>query len=218
MKYINLKCKECRGDINVEVEDGQKFLFCLFCGSRVLLDDESKNVNVSIKKNINIKKEDVARIKENERKIRLKELEVADKESERKKDMKVLILYSLLMFGMIGFLGLWGVWSSLSDRFIRGEPIVVGIFVEFMDSSNEAIEITINRMPLGIQSPGTRRTYYTKLRVGSNTITFTVGDITASRDFEVIKTDYYFHFIVEEVSRFLQSNTLDITFDGLKSP
>ncbi|MCL1863608.1 MAG: hypothetical protein FWF78_08585 [Defluviitaleaceae bacterium] len=215
MRLIKLKCEDCHATNSVEVKEGQKILFCSFCGAKSLLDDETKSINLNIKKDVNIKKEDVARIKENERKIKVKELEVAEKQHERKSDMKIMVGCAIFFFLCIGILALMGLWESYGDRLGRGEPVAVSILIEFIDSSDEAIEVTINGIPLGVQSPGTIRTYYTELRIGSNAISFTVGDTEANRNFEVVALDYYFHFTVEEISRLLRNNILEVTFNLL---
>lgn len=75
MKFIKLKCPSC----NASLEINESIVFCKYCGAKLLLDDEAKNVNFTYRKI------DEARIKENERKenIKLKELEYQEKEKER---------------------------------------------------------------------------------------------------------------------------------------
>jgi len=199
MKLIKLKCEECHAISNIEVIDEQLFLICSFCGNKWTMID----------------KEHAVRVRESEVKIRIKELENTDKENKRKDERKRLIYNNLWIFVLFGFFLLVGVGQFLGDRLERRNPIPVNILVEFIESSDEAVEITINRRVLGVQSSGTSQTYYTELRKGSNEITFRVGDISESRNFEAVESDYYFHFLVEEVSRFLRSNIIEITFDLL---
>ena len=63
MKLINLKCSNCGADLQVDPE--RKQVFCSYCGTKLLLDDDSINITSRIV--------DEARLKEAE--IRLKELE-----------------------------------------------------------------------------------------------------------------------------------------------
>ena len=63
MKLINMKCQNCGADLQVDPE--RKQAFCSYCGTRLLVDDESINITNRFV--------DEARIKEAE--VRLKELE-----------------------------------------------------------------------------------------------------------------------------------------------
>ncbi len=85
MKFVNLTCPNCGAIPDMK----EKMLFCPYCGAKLIIDDESVNINYTYTK------KDEAKIRENERKerIRLKELEY--KEREKKRDIK------------IGLLGLW---------------------------------------------------------------------------------------------------------------
>lgn len=68
MKLISLKCPECKADLNIE--EGRKMCYCQYCGTRILIDDNSSTRTY--------RKIDEARIKEAEvdKAIRLKELEI----------------------------------------------------------------------------------------------------------------------------------------------
>ena len=63
MKLINLRCKNCGAELQIDPE--RKQAFCAYCGTKLLLDDESINVTNRFV--------DEARVKEAE--VRLKELE-----------------------------------------------------------------------------------------------------------------------------------------------
>lgn len=63
MKLINLKCTNCGADLQVDPE--RKQVFCSYCGTKLLIDDETINITNRFI--------DEARLKEAE--IRLKELE-----------------------------------------------------------------------------------------------------------------------------------------------
>lgn len=68
MKLISLKCPECKADLNIE--EGRKTCYCQYCGTKILIDDNSSTYTY--------RKIDEARIKEAEvdKAIRLKELEI----------------------------------------------------------------------------------------------------------------------------------------------
>ena len=80
VKMIALKCPECGAKL--QIEEGRKQCFCQYCGHKILLDDGSINVNVTR----TYHKVDEARLKEAEvdKLIRLKELEIKQKELDRK--------------------------------------------------------------------------------------------------------------------------------------
>jgi DNA-directed RNA polymerase subunit RPC12/RpoP len=102
MKILKLKCPSCGGTL----EKDEKIMYCKYCGQKLLLDDEAKNINFTYRKF------DEAQIRENERKerIRLKELENEDKEKERKHKTGnwIMIVWVALIFIVMLYLG----WSG----------------------------------------------------------------------------------------------------------
>ena len=74
MKLINLRCKNCGAELQLDAE--KKQAFCSYCGTRLLLDDESINITNRFV--------DEARVKEAE--VRLKELEY-EHERELREEM-----------------------------------------------------------------------------------------------------------------------------------
>lgn len=74
IQFVAIKCPECGA--NLSVEEDREMVFCQYCGCRVQINND----NVHIYKNI-----DEARIRETEtqRIIRLKELELEEKEKAR---------------------------------------------------------------------------------------------------------------------------------------
>lgn len=100
MKIIMLKCPNC----GATLEYDKKTMYCAYCGEKMLLDDEAKNINFTYSKF------DEARIKENETKerVRLKELENQEKEKVRKHITKVGAMiaeavFTLILVGMFLF-------------------------------------------------------------------------------------------------------------------
>jgi len=92
------------------------------------------------------------------------------------------------------------------------------MLVDYLTSGSEAVEITIDGVPVGIQAPGVIERHYMQLPLGTNTINFTVGVLSVNRDFEVLATTSYFHFVLDEVNRFIRSDYLTVVFDGLITP
>jgi len=92
MKLINLRCSNCGADLQIDPE--RKQAFCSYCGTRLLVDDETINITNRFV--------DEARLKEAE--IRLKELEYeherelrAEKlQQEQKKAHSISLLAFLL--------------------------------------------------------------------------------------------------------------------------
>lgn len=94
IKMIALKCPECGAKL--QIEDGRKECFCQYCGHKILLDDGSVDINMNVNTTHTYHKVDDARLKEAEvdKLIRLKELEIKQKELDRKAKgsvIKVLI-------------------------------------------------------------------------------------------------------------------------------
>ena len=82
MKLISVKCPECGAGLNVE--EDRKQVFCMYCGTKILLHNENEHIYRHV---------DEARIKETEteRLIRLKQMEIDEKklgiDSERVVDV-----------------------------------------------------------------------------------------------------------------------------------
>lgn len=83
MKVYKLSCENCNGFTEIKVENGQKFMFCPYCGQKYMINDDKVYVEI----NRTERKIDEARIREAEvrEKIRLKELELEEKEREIKR-------------------------------------------------------------------------------------------------------------------------------------
>ncbi len=86
MKILSLKCPQCGASL-----DSEKSSFCSYCGTRLYLDDGSKNIN------INYKNEDVAKIKEIEVN---KELEL-EKMKETHGLVEKFVLFAILVPAII---------------------------------------------------------------------------------------------------------------------
>lgn len=103
VKLITLKCPEC-GSL-LDIEEGREFIYCSYCGAKVLIDNENEHIYRHI---------DEAGIKheETERMVRLKQIEMAEKKREaahkalafKIKASIILILISIAMMilGQVG--------------------------------------------------------------------------------------------------------------------
>lgn len=74
MKLIKLKCSNCGAELQIDMEGKQAF--CSYCGSRLLIDDDTIHITKHIV--------DEARLKEAE--VRLKELEYAHEREMRARE------------------------------------------------------------------------------------------------------------------------------------
>ena len=117
MKLISLKCPECSS--NLQIEEGRDKCFCQYCGHKIFLDDGSVETTYIYRK------VDEARIKEAEvdKLIRLKELEIKQKELDRKaeqrKENKVIAIKS----GII--ISIFGIFLTLIGILIHNENITI---------------------------------------------------------------------------------------------
>ena len=90
MKIVKLTCPACGANIDAN----EKMTFCSYCGAKLFIDDEATNIN------INYTKRDEARIKDSERKerVRLKELEYEERKNRH--DDRVVFLCIGLLFAI----------------------------------------------------------------------------------------------------------------------
>lgn len=88
-----LTCPQCGA--NLFVQNGKEYTFCIYCGTKVML----RNDNIHIYRNY-----DEAKIRqaETERMVRLREMEIAEKEKERERIGKI-VAYSIA--GVLGIVG-----------------------------------------------------------------------------------------------------------------
>ena len=95
VQLIAVKCPACGADINVE--STREFSFCTYCGTKILMNNENEHIYRNI---------DEARIKEaeTERMVRLRELELEEKENARGRK-GILAAYGIaLVFVLVGAL------------------------------------------------------------------------------------------------------------------
>ena len=95
VQLIAVKCPACGADISVE--STREFSFCTYCGTKILMNNENEHIYRNI---------DEARIKEAEtdRMIRLRELELEEKENSRGRKSIFLAYGIALAFVLVGAL------------------------------------------------------------------------------------------------------------------
>ena len=114
MRLIHMKCPDCGSVLDVD-PNGKPVLFCQFCGARLLIDDESKNIHFDDPEKAGYEFEQgrIKAQKEEERKQREKEEQIAEAkrimdenykkhyamaEEERRTRNAKYILHGLLLF------------------------------------------------------------------------------------------------------------------------
>lgn len=95
--FNSVKCPECGADL--QIEQTREFAFCSYCGAKVMISNDNEKVLRTI---------DEARIRqaETDRIIRLRELEMEEKNRISKKNQIIVwisITLALLLMGIIGY-------------------------------------------------------------------------------------------------------------------
>ncbi len=115
IQFISVKCPQCSADLSIE--SGRQQAFCTYCGTKVIINNENEHIYRNI---------DEARIKEaeTERLIRMRELELEEKENEKgSKTFKVAygIALVFVVVGMILF---------IADNMTAGMfSIIIGAYI-----------------------------------------------------------------------------------------
>lgn len=106
MRLISMKCPECKA--NLSVEEGRKYCFCQYCGTKIMLEDDRVNKTYYTYRN-----EARLRQAEIDREIALKKLEIekikVEQEEKRKnKNRKLKIVVSIILAIVASVSGLLG--------------------------------------------------------------------------------------------------------------
>ena len=91
-KIVTLKCPGCGAVLSDEDKD---VMFCKFCGSKLIIDND----NEYIYKNIDVA--DVKRV-ETEQLVKLQQLEMKEKENEHKKEVLKIKIISSIALAIVG--------------------------------------------------------------------------------------------------------------------
>ena len=114
VKFTSVECPSCGAHLSVE--EGREKIFCEYCGTQIIVANENEHTYRQV---------DEAAIKraETEQMIRLKELELQEKEEERSRKGRTVAYTFALIFVILG-----GVLLLFADRFVQGgEYWIVGM-------------------------------------------------------------------------------------------
>lgn len=129
-KIISLKCPECGATL--DVEEGKKFYFCNYCGSKILIDDGNTNNTNRIVDEARIREAEIAR------ELRLKEMELDNKKRRNTvivTILKIIVTIPLLLaiICMITVLSMMfsdnGMSGNESMIALLGGTIIIGIII-----------------------------------------------------------------------------------------
>lgn len=129
-KIISLKCPECGATL--DVEEGKKFYFCNYCGSKILIDDGNTNNTNRIVDEARIREAEIAR------ELRLKEMELDNKKRRNTvivTILKIIVTIPLLLaiVCMITVLSMMfsdnGMSGNESMIALLGGTIIIGIII-----------------------------------------------------------------------------------------
>lgn len=106
MRLISMKCPECKA--NLSVEEGRKYCFCQYCGTKIMLEDDRVNKTYYTYRN-----EARLRQAEIDREIALKKLEIekikVEQEEKRKnKNRRLKIIVAIILAIVAAVSGLLG--------------------------------------------------------------------------------------------------------------
>lgn len=95
IQFVSVRCPDCGAELSIE--NGREQAFCSYCGAKVLVHNDNEHIYRNI---------DEARIKEaeNERILRLRELELEEKENSRSRKSLFIAYGVALGFVLIGAL------------------------------------------------------------------------------------------------------------------
>ena len=118
IRFVSVKCPECGAAL--DIEEGRKQIFCSYCGSKVIIENENEHIYRNI---------DEARIRqaETDRQVQLKKMEIierkraaAEKAKKTRLQLTVILVIVTLIFLGIGF---------GTDNLGLSMPGLVGIYI-----------------------------------------------------------------------------------------
>ncbi len=121
IQFITIKCPEC--DAKLQIEDGRDYAFCTYCGAKVMIANDNEYIYRTI---------DEAGIKhaETERMIRLRELELEAKESEKSRVSKYIAYGVALLCVIVG--AIICIWAPLGGMW----GIIIGAYIAIFTMIN----------------------------------------------------------------------------------
>ena len=121
IQFITIKCPECSADL--QIEDGRDYAFCSYCGAKVMIANDNEHIYRTI---------DEAGIKhaETERMIRLRELELEAKETEKSRLSKYIAYGVALLCVIVG--AIICIWAPLGGMW----GIIIGAYIAMFTMIN----------------------------------------------------------------------------------
>lgn len=131
MNIINRRCENCGSSLDMSGAGNKKTMYCESCGTPYLVDDGTRNINYTYKK------EDIARIVESNNRTKIKQLELDDDAKQRKLFMIVMIpLLVLMMLVVSSYIGCMQMRHTAEDRSLH--KIVVQIEADIENEDYDA--------------------------------------------------------------------------------
>ena len=117
IEFVSVSCPQCGAELSIE--SGREFAFCSYCGAKVVMN----NTNEYVYRNI-----DEAKIRqtENDKLLRLKELELEEKENARNRKNLFIAYGVALVFVLIG--ALICIWQPIGGMW----GIIIGAYIALM--------------------------------------------------------------------------------------
>lgn len=129
VKFTSVKCPECGA--NLPIEEGRKKIYCSYCGTPIIMADENEYTYRHI---------DEAEVKraETEQLVHLKELEMEEKENERKRKV------TAIAYSIAGSLAVIGVILMLFGKSLLGMDVFliagcIAMFTNFQDDKKKKV-------------------------------------------------------------------------------
>ena len=97
VKIITVKCPECGALL--DFEEDRKQAFCSYCGTKILLHNENEHIYRHI---------DEAGVKqaETDRMVKMRQLEIEEKENERRRSLIQIWIVSTIVLTIVGVIGM----------------------------------------------------------------------------------------------------------------
>lgn len=113
VKLVSVKCPQCGASL--DIDEGRNHVFCSYCGTKILVDNDNEYIYRHI---------DEASIKQTEAEtmLRLKEMELQEKEDERKRKSQrtaYIIAAAVAIFGIL--------LEAIADGFEGMLAIMIGL-------------------------------------------------------------------------------------------
>lgn len=130
IRFVSVKCPECGAAL--DIEEGRKQIFCSYCGTKVMIENENEHIYRNI---------DEARIRqaETDREVQLKKMEIIERKRAAAEKAKKTRLQLMILVG-IGTLVFLGIGFS-ADNYGLAIPGMVCLYIlMFMGMSDRKDE------------------------------------------------------------------------------